>query len=103
MQALVYGVGAAGANAFFLQLYRWLARRRPKLALVGYLLLIVLMMLATVLGDQSQLASGEMIFQHGYTIFTDVLYAVVFFGLPLLIYEVICHSSRLTKATMLKV
>jgi hypothetical protein len=86
--ALLTGVGAMGGFALLLMGYRWLAARKPKLALLVYgLMLLVLLPAATVLGDQFASRSGVVTFGGGYTVWHDVLVGEVFFLAPILLYE----------------
>jgi len=87
--ALLTGLQAIALFALFLLAYRWLAVRWPRLALLAYGLLVLLVITGTIVGDQFLLASGIYVFQGGYTIGTDVVYGVVIFCLPLLLYHLI--------------
>jgi hypothetical protein len=87
--ALLTGVGAMGWLALLLLGYRWLAARRPGLALLLWgLILLVLVPVATILGDQYQLASGMLAFGGGYTIGHDVVVAEGLLLTPILLYEI---------------
>jgi len=92
--ALLTGLQAIALFAFFLLTYRWLAVRWPRLALLAYGLLLLLVIAGTIIGDQSFLSSGMYVFQGGYSIGTDVVYGVVIFCLPLLLYHIIRRSQR---------
>lgn len=96
--ALLTGLQAIALFALFLLAYRWLAVRWPRLALLAYGLLVLLVIAGTIVGDQSLLASGTYVFQGGYTIGTDVVYGVVIFCLPLLLYHLIRQHPRVTSA-----
>ncbi len=86
------------AIALFLLVYRWLAVRWPRLALLAYGLLVLLVIAGTLVGDQSFLRSGMYVFQGGYSIQTDVVYGVVIFCLPLVLYHIIRQSQRMSSA-----
>jgi hypothetical protein len=92
--ALLTGLQALAFFALFLLAYRWLAVRWPRLALSAYSLLVLLVMAGTLVGDQAFLRSGMYVFQGGYTIETDVIYGVVIFCLPLLLYHLIRQRWR---------
>ena len=92
------GLQALALFALFLLAYRWLAVRWPRLALVAYGVLVLLVMAGTLVGDQSLLRSGMYVFQGGYTIQTDVVYGVVIFCLPLVLYSLIRHRQRVASA-----
>jgi len=86
--ALLTGIGAMGGFAILLLGYRWLAARKPKLALLVYgLIMLVLLPAATVIGDQFATRSGVVTFGGGYTVWHDVLVGEVFFLAPILLYE----------------
>ena len=65
--------------------YRWL-RRRPHARVVSAVLLAVVAIL-TVLGDESGLARGYIAFGHGYTVWMDALVAIAIFIVTVLTYE----------------
>ncbi len=96
--ALLTGLQAIALFALFLLVYRWLAVRWPRLALLAYGLLVLLVIAGTLVGDQSFLRSGMYVFQGGYSIQTDVVYGVVIFCLPLVLYHIIRQSQRMSSA-----
>lgn len=96
--ALLTGLQALALLALFLLAYRWLAVRWPRLAVLAYGLLVLLVIAGTIVGDQSFLRSGTYVFQGGYTIQTDVIYGVVIFCLPLVLYHLIRHRQRVASA-----
>jgi hypothetical protein len=96
--ALLTGLQAIALFALFLLAYRWLAVRWPRLALLVYGLLVLLVIAGTLVGDQSLLRSGMYVFQGGYTIATDVVYGVVIFCLPLVLYHIIRQRQRVASA-----
>jgi hypothetical protein len=96
--ALLTGLQAIALFALFLLAYRWLAVRWPRLALLAYGLLMLLVIAGTIVGDQSFLRSGMYVFQGGYTIGTDVVYGVVIFCIPLLLYHIIRRRQRVASA-----
>jgi hypothetical protein len=96
--ALLTGLQALALFALFLLAYRWLAVRWPRLALLAYGLLVLLVIAGTLVGDQSFLRSGMYVFQGGYTIETDVVYGVVIFCLPLVLYHIIRQRQRVASA-----
>jgi hypothetical protein len=76
--------------------YRWLAARHHGLAVVAYGLLLLALGALIRLSDQMVLTSGRFIFQNGYTVGWDLVYAEVLFGVPLLLYELLRLRLRLT-------
>ena len=95
---LLTGLQALALFALFLLAYRWLASRRPRLALLLYAVLLLLLIAGTIVGDQAFLRSGMYVFQAGYSIQTDVLYGVVIFCLPLLLYYALFHRWHIAHA-----
>jgi len=91
---LLTGLQAIAFFALFLLAYRWLAVRWPRLALVAYSVLVLLVIAGTLVGDQAFLRSGMYVFQGGYSIQADVIYGVGIFCLPLLLYQVIRQRRR---------
>lgn len=89
LQAGILLLWPAVGFALVLAGYRWLARhrRRPLMA-YGIVLLVVLVPL-TVVGDLWALGSGMLAFGSGYQIYHDVPLGLAFFGLPVLLYEAI--------------
>jgi hypothetical protein len=87
VQAFVYSVTLMLTILLLLLFYRWMATHHRRLALGVYALAVVLLALATILGDQAMLTSGGFIFANGYTIASDVLYALVIYGLPFGVYH----------------
>lgn len=84
--ALLIGLSAAVCFALLLLLYRWLATRWRRLALLCYLLLLLALIPATILGDPLALDSGLLTFGGGYTIWHDLLLGEILFALPLIAY-----------------
>lgn len=85
--ALLTGLRAIFLFALLLLLYRWLAARRRWLALLIYILILVALVPATIIGDPILLRSGVLTFGAGYTIWHDVFLGEVSFALPLTFYE----------------
>jgi hypothetical protein len=86
--AVLTGVGAMGGFALVALGYRWLAARKPKLALLVLgLFMLVLFPAAVGIGDQSALRAGVLTFGGGYTVWHDVMVGEVFFLAPILLYE----------------
>jgi hypothetical protein len=98
--ALLTGLQALALFALFVLAYRWLAVRWPRLALLAYGVLVLLIMAGTLVGDQSLLRSGMYVFQGGYSIQTDVVYGAVIFCLPLVLYSLTRHRQRVTNAKL---
>lgn len=85
--ALLTGLRAMFLLALLLLLYRWLAARRLWLARLIYLLILLALIPATLIGDKMILRSGVLTFGNGYKIWHDVLVGEVAFTLPLILYE----------------
>jgi len=91
----VYWLGGMGYFAAFLYPYRWLAERSTLRARVAYVTgVLVFVALATYAGDIVCLRLGVYLFQAGYSIAHDVLYGVVLFLSPFLVYDI--HRIRST-------
>lgn len=85
--ALITAVQAMGLLALELRGYLWLAKRSPKLALLVYaLILLILLPASTILGDLLGARSGLITFGEGYMVWHDVLVGEAFFWSPLLLY-----------------
>lgn len=93
--ALLTGLRATFLVALLLLLYRWLAARRPWLALLSYSLILVALIPATLLGDPIFLRSGALKFGADYTIWHDLVLGEVGFALPLIFYELFRRWWRL--------
>jgi hypothetical protein len=85
--ALLTGLRAMLLLALLLLLYRWLAARRLWLAWLIYLLILLAVMPATVVGDEILLRSGVLAFGGGYTVWHDALLGAVGVALLLMLYE----------------
>jgi hypothetical protein len=87
--ALMTAVGAMGLLALLLRRYLWLAARKPKLALLVYgLIRLVLLPASTIIGDLLNARLGLITFGEGYTVSHDVLVGEAFFWSPLILYKV---------------
>ena len=87
--AWITAVGAMGLLALLLRGYLWLAKRSPKLALLMYaLIMLILLPASTILGDLLGARSGLITFGEGYTVWYDVLVGEAFFWSPLIFYIV---------------
>lgn len=89
VQAFVYGATLTLTICLVLLVYQWLAARNRRYALGIYAMLVVLLAVATILGDQVMLISGGYVFANGFTIGSDVLYALVIYGLPFVVYHIL--------------
>ena len=76
--------------------YRWLAARRPRLALAFYGVLVVLLVPGIVRLDNAVLEAGWFNWGNGYQVWHDALLGVVLFVVPLVVYEVLSRSWRHT-------
>ena len=94
--ALLTGLKAM-AVGLFLAGYRWLAAQRPRLALVLYGALVVLLIPGIISGDRAVIDSGLFTFANGYQIWHDVILGVVLFILPLIVYEALSRAWRKSK------
>ena len=92
--ALLTGIRATGGIGLILLGYRWLAARRPRLALAVWGVLLLLLILGVPRADQAVIDSGVFSFGNGYQIWHDVLLGVVFWVLPLILYETLSRSWR---------
>jgi hypothetical protein len=77
-----------------LLLYRWLAARRVWLARGVYVVILLALIPATIVGDQMILRSGVLTFGNGYTIWKDVLLGEFGFAFPVVLYELLRRASR---------
>lgn len=91
--ALLTGLKAMTIG-LFLAGYRWLAARRPRLALVLYGVLVLLLIPGIISADQAVIDSGLFTFANGYQIWHDVILGVVLFILPLVVYETLSRAWR---------
>lgn len=92
--ALLAGLKASLILAFYLVLYRWLARRRLWLARLIYLLLVIAQSFGTISGDEMVIRQGTMTFGGGYTIWHDTLLTPIFLLMPLFLYELLQWRQR---------
>jgi hypothetical protein len=92
--ALLTGLRGTIQFALLLLLYRWLAARRRWVALLIYLMLLIALIPATIVGDRTFLDSGVLTFGGGYMIWHDALLGEVFFALPLIFYEIFRRCLR---------
>jgi hypothetical protein len=86
--ALLTGLRAMVLLGLPLLLYRRLAARRVRLARGVYLLILLALAPATILGDEAVLRSGVLTFGNGYTIWTDLVLGEIFFAMPPVLYEI---------------
>ena len=94
--ALMTAVGAMGLLALLLRGYLWLAKRSPKLALLVYgLVMLVLLPTATMSGDQIGTNMGVVTFGRGYMVWHDILVGEAFFWSPFILYKVFCRMLGL--------
>ena len=91
--ALLTGLKAMSIG-LFLAGYRWLAARRPRLALVLYGALVLLLIPGIISGDRAVIDSGLFTFANGYQIWHDVILGVVLFILPLIVYATLSQARR---------
>jgi len=96
MQALIYGSSIAGFTGILLWYYRFLRKQGHKATLVGYGLAALLVIVATILGDEFALSTGILIFAHGYTILTDLIYAIFLLCVPIILFEAFVKLQRYT-------
>ncbi len=89
MQGLIYGISVMGFAALLLWAYRSLTKKNYSWGLFCYFLILLSIILGTIVGDKFAIERGIITFQNGYTIFTDVLYAIVLVVFPPLIYKII--------------
>lgn len=92
--ALLAGLKVSLALAFYMVLYRWLARRRLWLARLIYLVLVIAQTFGTIRGDEMVIGQGTMTFGAGYTIWHDALLGTLFLLLPLFLYELLRWRQR---------
>lgn len=79
---------------FILLGYRWLAARRPWLALALYGALALLLIPGIIRLDTRVLEEGWFGWGNGYQLWHDVLLGVVLFLVPLIVYEVLARAWR---------
>jgi hypothetical protein len=94
LQVALYGVSLIAVVALFLGLYASGSRRRRSLGLGIAAATVISMAMATVAGDRTLLARGTLVFDNGYTVASDVIYAVAMFSLPPLVYEIARRAAR---------
>lgn len=70
-------------------LYVLVARRHPRLGLLVYGAFMLAVIPGTIVSDRMFLGDGTFAFRHGYSIGTDILYAEVLFGFPLVLYTLL--------------
>jgi hypothetical protein len=89
LQALIYGWQLTSAAALLLLAYRMLAAYGPRVALLSYGIVLLLLAPATVWGERISLQQGDYTFEKGYSPLWDALWFVALAVLPLLIYEML--------------
>lgn len=77
-----------------LLLYRWLAARRVWLTRGVYVVILLALIPATIVGDQMILRSGVLTFGEGHTIWKDVVLGEFAFAFPPVVYEWVRRASR---------
>jgi len=82
-------------SGLLLQLYRWLAARRVWLARGVYLIILLALIPATIVGDRMILRSGVLTFGNGYSIWKDVVLGELGFALPPVLYEMLGRAKRI--------
>jgi hypothetical protein len=87
LQIMVYGPGFIAFVAIPLGLYRWIARRSAKAALLVYLGIVVAISVASVPVEEEWLRSGIYAFDGGYSIAWDVTWGVAQFLFALALYH----------------
>lgn len=92
--ALLTGLRVMFLLSLLLLMYRWIAARRRWLARLTYLLIALSMILMTVRTDERIVRSGALTFGNGYTPWSDMLLAVLFFVLPPILYELFKRHTR---------
>lgn len=80
-------VSLAAHLGLILVAYRWLSARRPRLALLLYGLVMLVVIPGTLAGDLVAIGDGEYAYRDGFTIGADVLYGEALFAAQLLIFE----------------
>ena len=96
------GLLLLGTSVFFTSLlegYRWLVSHSQHPLRTYGLIMIVILVPLTVLGDLYGLQRGKLSFGGGYTLWQDMLIGQVFAWLPILLYRGIAHRYQTSLST----
>ena len=92
--ALLTGLRVMFLISLLLLMYRWIAARRLSLARLIYLSIALALIPVMVRTDEQIVRSGVLTFGNGYTAWSDMLFAVLFFAVPLVMYELFKRYTR---------
>jgi hypothetical protein len=89
VQASLLWLGPAVFFSFILTGYRWLVAHSQRPLLIYGLIMLILLVPLTVLGDLYSIERSKLSFGGGYTIWQDVLVGQAFAWLPIFLYRAI--------------